>query len=147
MQRWWPLVLPLCFLLHLGEEVAGGFTTWASALVGAELTLARFATINVVGWSALMAGTVAGILVVRLRWLLAVIAALLLVNGVAHGIGTVVSGAYSPGVGTGLLLYVPVGGWALSRLRGELAAETFWCSVAVGALANVAVFALAFGGG
>jgi hypothetical protein len=147
--RFWPLVFPACYLVHLAEEYWGGegFATWASRLVGADLTVDRFIIINVVGWSLIFIGSVLAIVLVRLRWLVIVFAALVLVNGLAHVLGTLASGSYSPGVASGVLLYVPIGALTLTRAHEVMAPDAFWLSAGLGALLNVVVFLVAFGGG
>jgi hypothetical protein len=147
--RFWPLMFPLCYLVHLAEEYwAGeGFVGWATRFVGAELTVDRFIIINVVGWSLMFVGSVLAVVVARLRWLVIVFAALVLVNALAHLFGTLASGSYSPGLASGVLLYVPIGALTLARAHRVFPPETFWLSAGLGGLLNVVVFLVAFGSG
>jgi hypothetical protein len=149
LRRFWPLVFPLCYLVHLAEEYWGGegFVGWSDGFLGAQLTVNRFILINVVGWSLMLVGSVLAVVVTRLRWLVIVFAALVLVNGVAHLFGTLASGSYSPGVASGLLVYVPIGAATLARTRRVTSPDTFWLSAGLGALLNVVVFLVAFGRG
>lgn len=53
-------------------------------------------------------------------------------NGVGHLIGTLYTGSYSPGVATGLGLWVPLGIWTLVRTSPLLSAPQLWIGVSAG---------------
>lgn len=124
---WWA---PLCAaVLHIGEEFVypGGFAAWdreyRSAIrssITPRLHLVVNAALLVACLSVALAGTPGGMLVVggiRLRSVLPVslavpgwlaLAALLFSNAVFHLVGTIRTKRMSPGVRTGMLLYVPI---------------------------------------
>jgi hypothetical protein len=66
------------------------------------------------------------------------IATVLLINGVAHLLGSIVTGTYSPGLFTGVILYLPLASLVLLRAwsQAEPAVRT------IGVVAGIAVHAL-----
>ena len=79
------------------------------------------------------------------RWLLVSFGMVVLVNGLAHAIASVVTLSYSPGLVSGLLLFVPLGAITLRRARENMNRRTFRAGLIVGVLMHVAVVLLAFG--
>ena len=134
---WLPL---LCVLLHFGEEFVwpGGFLAWYRAYrpeFAASLTVRFVVVVN-------------GLLILFTAWIgwfgptaargvsawLTVMAGLA-ANGVFHVRGTWLSRRYSPGVVTGVLLYIPVCAWGywffLSHgTRLQLAINSFFVGIA-----------------
>lgn len=144
---WWLLLLPLCFLLHIAEELwAGeGFVAWTGRLFSSPITATRYATINVIGWSVFAAFTVLAILSSRLVWLAATLATMLLVNAGLHALGTLVTTAYSPGLVTSLLLYPPVSLLALRYTRHAVPSGMLGAAIGAGVFLHVLVLVAAFG--
>jgi hypothetical protein len=79
------------------------------------------------------------------RWLLVSFGTTVLINGVVHAVASVVTLSYSPGLVSGLLLFVPLGAITLRRARVRMSRRTFRAGLIVGALMHVAVVLLAFG--
>jgi hypothetical protein len=144
----WPLLLPFAYLLHLGEEWWGGegFPVWASRFIGRSLTDERFLLINGIAWPLMLLGSFLAVRFPSFLWLMVSFATVLLVNGVAHLLGSLASGSYSPGTITGVLIYVPLGVVTLRRGWGLLAGRIFWKGVALGVFLHAVVFAVAFRG-
>jgi hypothetical protein len=138
------LLLPLAFLLHIAEELWGGegFPAWTGRLVAVPLGIERFRAINAVGWPAFALLTGLGL---RRAWLPVALATMLLTNGVLHLLGTLWTGAYSPGVWTALLLYPPIGVATLRYGRRALSPSAFAGGVLLGVLLHAAVLVIAFG--
>lgn len=143
---WWPLLLPAAYLLHLAEEVWGGrgLVPWAVQHLSPSFTFERFLTINAVGLPALLVAMLAAIRVQAARWFIAAVATLLLLNGLVHAAASLVTGTYAPGAVTGLLLYVPLGGWALRRVAAEIEparlAVGVVCGIGLHAIVALAAF-------
>ena len=109
--------LPFCFAaLHIFEEFVwpGGFSTWYASYRPhvAESLTTRFLVIGngilllvacLLGWM--------GPLWSRGLSLWLILAALLAANAIFHVRGVIVLGRYSPGVVTGVLLYLPLCIW------------------------------------
>jgi hypothetical protein len=68
-------------------------------------------------------------------WILVTLAVSVALNGLLHLAGTIFTRSYSPGVVTGLLLWVPLGLFALRRMRPRLSRPAF----AAAALAGIAL--------
>jgi len=137
----WALLLPVLFVAHLCEEFWGGpgFSAWARATLGAEVSPSRFLGINTVGLLLFTAGVIGAVRSRHLAWIAAAVSSLFLLNGVLHLLATVAFAAYSPGTITGALLYVPLGGLALLSMKRSLPGPVFGRAV----LAGIAVHALA----
>lgn len=52
LPRYWPLLFPLTFLVHIAEEYRFGFYLWARVL-GMRMDGPRFMQINAVAWAAM----------------------------------------------------------------------------------------------
>jgi hypothetical protein len=139
-------LLPLCFLLHIAEELwAGeGFIAWTARLFSSPITATRFAVINGIGWPLFACLSLLAVLQPRLVWLAATLATMLLVNACLHALGTAATASYSPGLATGLLLYPPVCIPALRHSRNHVPPSTFASAVAAGALLHGLVLLVAF---
>jgi hypothetical protein len=75
------------------------------------------------------------------RWFVVSFGALILVNGILHLLGSLVTGSYSPGTVSGSLIYLPLGALALHAGRTE---EGFGRAVALGIALHAGVAAIAF---
>ena len=137
-------LLPVAFLLHVCEEWFGGFSRWTGEIVGVSIGAERFLIINTIGFLVLLVGTFAARRRPGFAWLAAVAAALLGLNGLLHALATLGLGRYSPGVITGLLLYVPLSAVMLRTLALQLPRGVFVRSVIFGVTLHVAVTFLAF---
>jgi hypothetical protein len=67
-----------------------------------------------------------------------------LINAALHVLGTAASSSYSPGLATGVFLYLPVGGLAVTSGRRQLSHRTFGLAVALGFAVHALVAAIAF---
>lgn len=145
--RWWPLLLPASYLLHLAEEWFGGegLTAWTGQALGRAVSAERFLLLNGLFWPLVAVFTVAAVKWPRLSWVLSTFGALFLVNGVLHALGSLAFASYSPGLVTGLLLYLPVGGYALHAGREQLPPATFARAVLLGLAIHAVVAVVAFG--
>jgi hypothetical protein len=143
---WWLLLLPASFLLHITEEwFAGpGFPAWTARLGGSGIPPDRFIVINAVAWPASAILTILGIALPELAWFLAALATMVSVNAVLHVLGSLATSSYSPGLVTGLLLFLPVGIAALSYCRRVLTPERFLMAAVAGVLVHIGVIVIAF---
>ncbi len=144
---WWLLLLPAAFLFHIAEEVwAGeGFVAWTGRVFSTPISVARFFTINAIGWPLFACLTLVAILKSRSAWLAATLSTMLLVNAGLHALGTLATSAYSPGLATSLLLYPPVC-FAALRYSSKLAPPgTFGLGVVAGVFLHGLVLFAAFG--
>jgi hypothetical protein len=142
--RWEYRDPPLAWLLvaaygaHIVEEWVGGFPEWVALLAGAPLPRDAFIVINAAGMAGMVAATHGATRHARLGWMAIAIAALLFANGALHLVGSIATGSYSPGLFTGVILYLPLGQLALMR-AWQQAPDGF---LARGVLAGLGVHAL-----
>lgn len=139
----WIWLFPITYLIHAMEEYwcGEGFYRWAARIIGWGMTPAQFIAVNSVAWL-LMVGS---ILVFRktpsVRWLTISFATVVLVNGFSHLTGTIWTRTYSPGVVSGVLLWIPLGATTFYRARdGGVTRRSFISGVLVGALIHGALF-------
>jgi uncharacterized protein with HXXEE motif len=143
---WWLLLLPLSYLLHLVEEWWGGegFAAWTARAVGSPVSTTRFLILNSFVWPLFAVLTIAAILRPRLAWFPTTFATVVLVNAGLHLLGTLATSSYSPGLVTGVLLYLPLGIAALAQGRRVVSPGSFQRAVLLGFLIHAAVVVIAF---
>lgn len=124
----WVWLFPATYLFHIAEELWGGegFPEWVSRFAAVTLTREEFLRINVGFWVAMTAAVFIVRRAASADWIVATLATLVTVNGFLHLAGSAVTGTYSPGLVTGVLLWVPLGIFALKSLRARLGLGTFW---------------------
>jgi hypothetical protein len=133
----WSLVA--AYAAHVAEEYFGGFPEWFAVLAGRPLPREDFLIINAIALVAMIAAARAATRREPLGWLAIGIATILLVNGAAHLLASLVTGTYSPGLITGVVLYVPLGQLALLRAWHQVSPSYFWRGVMAGVAAHVLV--------
>lgn len=128
------ILLPIAVLLHQVEEWFWGFPAWFSATLDTNLSPERFLSINALGLLIFVVGTLAAFFSPHMAWIGVSLATLVGVNGLLHGILSLVEGSYSPGTVTGLLLYVPLSAFLLRSLVRWLSRPVFVGAVVLGIL-------------
>ena len=141
----WAWLFPLSYLIHIAEEYWGGFPAWIARFWGVESSLSNFLIWNGGAWVMMTVGVVLMLWTKSYRWLLVSYAMVVLVNGAVHALASVVTKSYSPGLVSGLLLFIPLGAITLRRARARVNRRTFRAGLIVGLLMHVAVVLLAFG--
>ncbi|MBC7908972.1 MAG: HXXEE domain-containing protein [Pyrinomonadaceae bacterium] len=145
----WAWLFPLTYLAHIAEEywVGEGFPAWFSRLSGVELTPARFLALNRFALALMAVGIILALTVPPLRWLLISFGTVILINALAHAVGSAVTRSYSPGLISGLLLWLPLGALTLRRAWILRSRRAFWSGVMVGVLLHGIITVLALSGG
>ena len=130
----WAWSLPAAYLVHVAEEAFGGhgLMEWMAAGGGADLSMAEFLGLNLVGAVTLCLASWAARRWKVWRWPLASGATIFVANGIWHIAICVMTRSYIPGVWTGLLLYIPVGGILLFRLRHLVSPAHFISAIVIG---------------
>ena len=141
----WAWLFPLSYLIHIAEEYWGGFPAWIARFWGVESSLDNFLSWNGGAWVMMVVGVVLVLRTKSYRWLLVSFGMVVLINGTVHALASVVTRSYSPGVISGLLLFIPLGAITLRRARSLVNPRTFRAGLIVGVLMYVAVVLLAFG--
>lgn len=112
------LLLPVYMVHQLEEHHDDRFRSWVNGVMfgGRDvLTTPAVVVINVVGvWGVDLAAVYLAAFVDIGLGLIAVYLAL--VNGITHIVAAVVKRAYNPGLGTSVVLFLPVGLWALAAV-------------------------------
>ena len=137
-------LFPVAYAAHIVEELAGGFRFWVARLAGAPLPLPAFLAINTVAFVLLVAGIRAAIRREEHGWIAVAVATVVVINGVLHLLGTLVTQAYSPGLVTGIVLYMPLGTLTLIRAWDQAPAVTRRRGVWAGIGIHLAVTVLAY---
>lgn len=145
-RRGWPLLLPASYLLHLAEEWFGGdgFAAWTERALGQPVSTTRFLVLNAVVWPLFTILTLVAIKRPPASWFLTSFGTIVVINALLHGLGALASSSYSPGLVTGLLLYLPIGSFALHRGLQQLSTRVFARAVFLGAAIHAAVALIAF---
>jgi len=130
----WAWLLPAAYAAHVIEEAfgGGGFMAWMYAGGGVRLSLAAFLGLNAAGVTLLCLAAWAARRTRACAWPLASGAAVVFVNGVWHAAICAMTRSYIPGVVTGLVVYLPVGGFIMLRMRRLISPWLFASALAVG---------------
>ncbi len=108
------------------------------------MTAARFLILNTVGWIAVCIATIFAALRASARWVVVVpLATVMAINGAAHGLASLLTVSYAPGVISGLFLWVPFGVFTVQRGYRVLAPRLFRILVAIGIALHGVVILLA----
>lgn len=143
---WWLLLLPVSYLLHLAEEWWGGegFAAWTARAFGSPVSTTRFILLNSIVWPLFSLLTIAAILRPKLAWFPTTFATVVLINAGLHALGSLATATYSPGLLTGLLLYLPLGLAALAHGRRVVPPRAFQLAVLLGVIIHSLVAVIAF---
>lgn len=126
--------LPIAFALHQIEEYFGGFLDWYPTVMNATLSSEDFILINSIGLSIVLLFSIVYSFGVKNNFVFVVIGTLLFVNGIVHLLLTLVTQTYSPGVISGLIILIPLGGIIFRRIYPNLPANQRTPSIVIGIL-------------
>lgn len=139
-------LFPVTYPIHIAEEYwAGeGFPAWVSRVAGVGLTPTQFLILNGVAWVLMVAGSVLVVKTASMHWLLISFSTVVLLNGLLHFSASVVTDSYSPGLVSGMLLWVPLGAFFLFRSWAGTQRRTFLSAALIGIAIHGVVSLLAF---
>jgi ABC-type uncharacterized transport system permease subunit len=132
------------YIVHLAEEWSAGFPSWVRNVVGRPLPEAAFLIINGVALVVMVAAIRAATRAERHGWTAIAIATVMLVNAALHAAGTVLTGTYSPGLISAVVVYVPLGSLVMMRALDQARREQVARGVAAGILIHAIVVVVAF---
>ncbi len=140
----WGWLFPATYAVHIVEELWGGagFVAWFARIAGVELTAGQFLLWNVLALLLMSASIVLTMRFKRLRWLLIAYGATFLLNALSHLIASIYTISYSPGMLSGLLLWMPLGAFTLLRFGKTLSSRARRAGLLVGALMHCIVVLL-----
>lgn len=141
----WTLLIPLSYGLHIAEELWGGesFYGWVSRLWDITFTREKFLALNAIAMI-VMVTAVAAVNVTPARVPLAALGFIMAFNGTLHAVASVATASYSPGVVTGVLVWIPFGVYTLRRCHAVLTAGELYGGMALGLLGHALISAVAF---
>lgn len=136
----WAWLYPITFFIHILEEYLGGFYKWASRNQGIEFTEGDFLALISL---ALALISIAALLISRssrMDWLLVCLAVVILLNVFSHSFDTAVTQSYSPGVLSGLVLWLPLGVLTLWKGLPSISMRSRWTGALLGILVYLVVY-------
>jgi hypothetical protein len=141
----WAWLFPITYLVHIAEEYWGGFPVWISRFWGVESSNSNFLSWNGAAWLLMIVGVLLVLKTKSYRWLLVSFGTVVLINGTVHAIASVFTTSYSPGLISGLLLFIPLGTITLLRAKKRVTGRIFRAGVIIGVAMHAIVVLLAFG--
>ena len=138
-------LLPISYAAHILEEWFGGFPEWMALVIGSPLPRRAFVIINAVAMAVVVLAAGATTRRETNGWMGIAIATALFVNALLHLLGSIVTGSYSPGLITSVVLYLPICQLALMRAWSQADGAMFRQGIVAGLALHVLVIAIAFG--
>ena len=104
-------LFPITYAVHLAEEhwIGEGFCAWAERELGMTLTVQEFVAWNAFGLMLVCVGAALVARDARFRWVEIALSIGILGNVVAHAVASLVTDTYSPGLISGVLVWLPLG--------------------------------------
>jgi hypothetical protein len=142
----WLWLFPLSYLVHLAEEAWAGerFYRWIARVLGRPMSLRAWIGLNLLFLSAMC------VVIWRVRssaaplWLVPGLATIVTINACTHLISGRITRTYSPGLWSGLLLWLPLGLATLGVSAERLPGGSWWRGVGSGILVHGIVVLCAF---
>ena len=137
----WFWFFPVTLPIHIAEEFWGGegFLSWNARATGAVFSVPKFFTLVSVGFILVLIGVLLARHYKKMRWIISTLATIFLINGFSHLIATLTQHRYSPGLISGLLLWIPFSIWILIAEHGVTTKRTFFGGVIAGAAIHAVV--------
>jgi len=140
-------LFPITYAVHLAEEHHGGqgFSAWAERELGTILTVREFVVWNAFGLMLVCVGAALVTHHARFRWVEIALSIGILGNVAAHIAATLLTQTYSPGLISGLVIWLPLGAVRLAAAyrfcsgRGRTAGVALGLSAVVITLAVLAL--------
>ena len=140
----WIWLFPATYILHILEESLGGerFYAWIRRVTGRAIPAVAFFALNGIFFLSMIIAVVA-LRAGEVPWLLPALGTLTTINGLGHLAGTFATRTYSPGLVSGVLLWIPLGIAALWLSRPSLSSGEWWLGIATRLLMSGVVVGLA----
>jgi hypothetical protein len=141
----WIWILPVSYIVHLAEEVWGGegYAAWISRLSGSTFPRSTLLLLNLL----LVVGMVAVILAAfrrgALHWAVVALGTAVLGNSLLHLGASLATRTYSPGLLTGILLWLPIGGYSIWRGLHRCEKRDLVLGVTIGVVATLLISSVA----
>ncbi len=135
----WMWLFPAIYLFHMLEEYYGGFYTWLARLIEAEPPPLQFPVLDTFFLIVMIAGIAAAIVMPFCRWLAVTFALASAMNGLTHLIAGILTMSYSPGVISGAIFWLPLGGYVLYLAYKDLPRTQLALGIILGLVLHVSV--------
>ena len=131
----WFWFFPITLPIHIAEEFWGGegFLSWNARATGVVFSVTKFFTLVSVGFVLILVGVLLAQRYPKMRWIICALATIFLINGFSHLFATITQHQYSPGLVSGLLLWIPFAIWILIAEHRNTTRRTFLGGVITGA--------------
>ena len=145
----WMWMFPVTYLIHIAEEFWGGegYLAYLFRLRGVEISPTRFFVLQGVGVLLIIAGIIISQQLHFTRFMLVLLGAIVLSNGITHTITAIRDGGYGPGLVSCVLIWIPLGLVTLIRLVGQPNTIQYVVAMMTGFAINGAVAIIALRGG
>ncbi|HKO99286.1 MAG TPA: HXXEE domain-containing protein [Pyrinomonadaceae bacterium] len=142
-------LIPITYLIHIAEEFWGGegYSAYIYRLRGVHLSPTRFLVAQAIGFALVVAAI---IIARRLRFpsmMFVILTMTLMVNALTHTYNAVVLQSYNPGLVSSVLIWLPMGIFALVRFYRATTQKRYWLAIAIGIGINVVVGVITMRGG
>jgi len=138
-------LFPVSYLLHIAEEYFGGFPLFVADFTGLPISNTAFLLVNAIFWILMVAAASWAMRSESGAPIVVVLATIVTINGVLHGAAALLTRSYSPGMMSGVFLWLPLGALSLVRGKRMLAASAFRNAVALGVGIHILVPLVALG--
>ena len=145
----WLSLFPLTYVIHFVEEYWGGegYSAYLFRLRGVHLSPLRFVAFQALGFVLFVA---AGVISRQLKFpefMIVILGALVLCNGITHTITALWDGGYGPGLLSSMLLWIPLGALTLVLMFGRISHARLALATTIGFAINGLVALVAMRGG
>lgn len=141
-------LFPVAYLVHVTEEFFGGagLSLAPARMRGFNLTPVQFIVINCAALLLLLFGLYMAQRRGFPHFLMVIIGSIMFVNGSLHVLTALRTSAYTPGLITSPLVFIPLGAWTLVSLWSDMRRLRYWLGIALGGGAHVVISLLAHNG-
>jgi hypothetical protein len=145
----WSWLFPITYIIHIAEEYWGGegYPAYLLRLRGVHLSPGRFLFDQALGLVLVIAGVIIARRLKFRLFMLVILGALVLANGITHTVTALIDGHYGPGLIASILIWIPLGAVTLFRMRGPVTSRRYLAAVAIGFAINGIVALIALRGG
>jgi uncharacterized membrane protein HdeD (DUF308 family) len=145
----WLWLFPATYLIHIAEEYWGGegYSAYLFRLRGVYLSPTRFLVVQSLGLVLIVAGVILSQQFRFPRFMLTMLGALVLSNGITHTVTAFRHGGYGPGLLTSMLIWIPLGLVTLLRLPAHMSTVRYVAGVTIGFAINGLVALITLRGG
>jgi len=136
-------------VIHIAEEFYGGegYPAYLKRLRGVELSPTKFLVGQAIGLGLIIIGLLIARRLNFPKQLLIILGAVVMVNGFSHLGTSLFYREYTPGLITGVLIWIPLGVVTLISFKRGLSVRRYWLYVAIGIAINAAVAVITLKGG